>query len=200
VALNATVTNPSTASWLSIFPTASPNPVPNVSNLNFTGGQTVPNRVVVKLGLNGQISINNALGYTDVMIDVNGWFTSSSSTKGGSHLVPVTPSRLVDTRGYGGLGPNQTATLDFYGVEDETPSAVVINVTATNPSQSSWLTVWPGGQLPNTSDLNFVPGQTVPNLVVVQVGGTLISIHNQYGTTDVIVDLVGYFGLPTPPQ
>ena len=47
---------------------------------------------------------------------------------------------------------------------------------------------------PNASDLNFVAGQTVPNLVVVKVGaGGQISFTNAAGSTDLIGDVVGYF-------
>ncbi len=45
-----------------------------------------------------------------------------------------------------------------------------------------------------TSDLNYVGGQTVANLVVVKLS-TLgqIDIFNAFGTTNVIVDVVGYY-------
>ena len=47
----------------------------------------------------------------------------------------------------------------------------MMNVTVTAPTASSFLTIWPSGApLPNASSLNFVPGQTVPNLVVAPLG------------------------------
>jgi hypothetical protein len=49
--------------------------------------------------------------------------------------------------------------------------AVVPNVTVTEPAGTGWLTLYPtGAAQPNASDLNFAPGETRPNLVVVQVG------------------------------
>ena len=46
---------------------------------------------------------------------------------------------------------------------------------------------------PIASDLNWAPGQTVPNLVVVKLGADgKIAIHNGFGSTDVIVDVFGY--------
>ena len=76
-----------------------------------------------------------------------------------------------------------------------TPQAVVLNVTVTNPSSASYLTVFPDGAPPLSSDLNFTARQTVPNMVVVKVAsdGT-IKLFNAYGTVDVIVDLVGWYG------
>jgi hypothetical protein len=49
--------------------------------------------------------------------------------------------------------------------------------------------------MPIASDLNYITGQTVPNLVVVKLGaGGAIDLYNAFGTTDVIVDVVGWYG------
>ena len=76
------------------------------------------------------------------------------------------------------------------------PSAVVLNVTVQGASAASDLTVWPdGASLPVASDLNFVAGQTVPNLVIVKLSaGGKIDIRNDFGATNVIVDVVGWYG------
>ena len=50
-------------------------------------------------------------------------------------------------------------------------SAVVLNVTATQPTAPGHLTVYPDGVArPTTSSLNFSAGETIPNLVVAPVG------------------------------
>ena len=74
-------------------------------------------------------------------------------------------------------------------------TAVVLNVTAVGPNTGSNLTVYPSGQArPNASNLNFVAGQTVPNLVIVGIGtGGKIQIYNNNGYVDIIADVVGYF-------
>jgi hypothetical protein len=76
------------------------------------------------------------------------------------------------------------------------PKAVVLNVTATNPTIASYLTVWPDAVTqPGTSDVNFVAGQTVPNLVVVQVGSNgKVDVYNAYGYVNVVVDVTGWYG------
>ncbi|HRE02979.1 MAG TPA: hypothetical protein PLV68_16895, partial [Ilumatobacteraceae bacterium] len=49
-------------------------------------------------------------------------------------------------------------------------AAVVLNVTVTQPTGGGFVTVWNCGVAPpNASTLNFVTGQTAPNLVVVKV-------------------------------
>src|SRR5439155_1932349 len=84
------------------------------------------------------------------------------------------------------------------GVPASGVSAVVLNVTATQPSVGGFVTVWPTGVAqPVVSNLNFVAGQTVPNLVVVKVGaGGQVDIYNNHGTTHVVADVFGWYGGP----
>src|SRR5439155_17857907 len=129
---------------------------------------------------------------------------------------PVVPFRVLDTRSNighsGGLGPGRTISVRIAGAGSPVPSmqsatppsAVVLNVTATNPTQASYLTVYscpPGTTCfpdvppkpPLASNLNFVPGQTVPNLVEVAIGddGTVL-LFNAQGSVDVIFDIEGW--------
>jgi len=205
VVLNVTVTNPTVESYLTVFPTGGGQPL--ASNLNFTAGQTVPNRVMVKVGTGGKVSFYNPYGSVDVIADVNGWFTDTTSTAGGSHYIGISPTRLLDTRnGIGPLPGGATATLGLTGKNANEISAVVMNVTVTNATQASYLTLWPANaDQPLASDLNFIGGQTVANLVVVKIGVGLpvydpgFKIFNAYGSTDIVMDLVGYYDIPTPP-
>jgi hypothetical protein len=72
---------------------------------------------------------------------------------------------------------------------------VVLNVTATNPTASSYVTVYPDGTTrPVASNLNFTPGETIPNLVVVPVGADgEIDFYNNSGSVDLVADVAGYF-------
>jgi hypothetical protein len=81
------------------------------------------------------------------------------------------------------------------------PSSVVLNVTVTNPTGYSFLTAYPAdAPRPNASDLNYRPGVTVPNLVVVQLAadGT-IDLYNNLGNADVVVDVEGWYNSQAPP-
>jgi hypothetical protein len=186
--------------FLTVYPTPSDGSgPPNVSNLNFGPGPAVPNRVVVRIGNGGMIRIYNFNGHTDVLVDANGWFTSASGS--GAGFTPQNPSRLMDTRGAGGpLGAGQIRSLQVRngsGLAPANATAVVVNVTATGTTApGGFLTVspHPGSNTPSTSDLNFGPGQTIANLVVVRVGtNDSIDIFNNNGSTQVIVDLEGYY-------
>jgi hypothetical protein len=126
--------------------------------------------------------------------------------------VPLNPVRLLDTRsvstgastidgndlGCGPVGQQQVRTLVVEGrggVPTAGVDAVAVNVTVVSPTASNFLTVYPSGTArPGTSNINFVAGQTIPNMAIVRVGtdGT-ISIYNEEGATQVIIDVVGWF-------
>lgn len=74
-------------------------------------------------------------------------------------------------------------------------TAVVLNVTVTQPSSFGFLTVYPDSQgQPLASNLNWVAGQTVANLVIVPVVNGNVDFYNgSTGTVHVIADLAGYF-------
>ena len=81
------------------------------------------------------------------------------------------------------------------GVPPAGVSAVVLNVTVTEPASGGWLAAWPAGEaLPVVSNLNYVPGQTVPNLVVVKVGTDgRVNLYSSGGPVHVIADVAGWF-------
>jgi hypothetical protein len=194
VVLNATVTNTSAPGYLTAYPTGSPRPT--ASNLNWNPGWTVPNRVIVPIGTGGQVTFFNFAGLTDLVVDVNGYFTDASAA--GKRFTPINPTRLVDTRSSGQtLGSGGTLTVQVggaAGVPSMAPAAI-LNVTATNPTAAGFLTVYPADPRPTASDLNFVAGQTIPNLVVATLSPSgAVIVYNSLGTTDVVVDVVGWFG------
>jgi hypothetical protein len=199
VVLNVTAVDQTANGFFTVFPKGTTLPL--ASNLNWTPGDTVPNRVIVPVGAGGMVSVYNGLGSADAVVDVNGYFTNSTAS--GAGFFTLFPSRIVDTRnGTGGfsspLGAAATMTVTVAGhggVPAAFVKAVIINVTVANPTTASDLVIWPtGATQPTASDLNFVGGQTVPNLVVVKLSALgQISIFNAFGTTNVIVDVVGYY-------
>ncbi len=194
VTMNVTATEATAPSFLSVTP-AGGNAT---SSLNVGPGTDIPNLVTVPVNAaDGTVRIYNAAGSTHVLADVVGWYSAPGAS--GSRFTPVAPARIVDTR----LGPrvpvgaDQTLTADVTGVGPIPAvgvSAVVMNVTVTEPTRASFLSVTPqGGNA--TSNLNFVAGQDVPNLVVVAVGNDgNVRAYNAAGTVHVLFDVVGWFG------
>ena len=120
------------------------------------------------------------------------------------YFVPLSPARVADTRDGTGdvpvrrIGPSELLTVAIAGrggVPSTGAIAVIANVTAVDVSEPTFLTVCPGGAaLPDTSNLNPVPGRATPNLVVMGLGaGGTIDVHNSVGETNCIVDVFGYF-------
>ena len=81
----------------------------------------------------------------------------------------------------------------------EGAGAVVLNVTATEPTDAGYITVYPTGTVaPTASSLNFVAGQNIANLVTAKVGtGGQVDIYNFAGDTQVLFDVVGWFPATT---
>ena len=77
VVLNVTIDQPSAVGYLTLYPDLTTKPF--VSNLNFVAGQTVPNLAMVKVGANGNVRVYNYSGTTHVILDVVGYYTSSST-------------------------------------------------------------------------------------------------------------------------
>ncbi|HEV2640883.1 MAG TPA: hypothetical protein VGX23_37545 [Actinocrinis sp.] len=81
-------------------------------------------------------------------------------------------------------------------------AAVVLNPTATNTSGSGFVEAYPdGASMPDVSDLNYLPNQTIANTVIVQVGQ-----GGPAGPIDLLADVSGYFTngaggayVPLPP-
>jgi hypothetical protein len=72
----------------------------------------------------------------------------------------------------------------------------VLNVTVTSPTRAGNLTAYASGSSkPVASNLNFVAGDTIPNLVVAPIGadGRVLLANNSPGTVQVIADVAGYF-------
>jgi hypothetical protein len=67
-----TATRPTTKTYITVWPAGDPRP--DASNLNVVAGQSRPNLVIARVGANGQVSLYNEAGTTDLVVDVLGWF------------------------------------------------------------------------------------------------------------------------------
>ena len=194
--MNVTTTQATDASYLTVWPTGAPRP--RTSNLNNEPGQSTPNLVVVRLGQSGLVSLFNSSGRTHVIADVMGWFPEGASFNG------LDPSRLLDTRLPAGedpaepVGPDEeieVVVAGRSGVPATGAGSVVVNITSVDSTEPSWVTVWPtGGPFPDSSNLNTEPGQDTPNLATVALGEDgKITLYNRAGSTNLIVDVFGWF-------
>jgi hypothetical protein len=207
VAINVTVTNTTASSFLAVYPTGAALPL--VSNLNWTPGDTLANLVIVPVGSSGAVTFYNAIGHVDVIADLQGYFVAGTGAAG--EYVPLAPERITDTRTGSGfpnagdfLGPRSTLDIQVSGeggIPTEGVAAAVLNVTVTNTTAPSFLSVYPeSDSYAGTSSLNWEAGATVANRVVVPVSPSgQITVFNDAGEVNVIVDVSGYFTAGAAP-
>jgi hypothetical protein len=130
--------------------------------------------------------------------------TATFLPAGGVGFHTLTPCRVVDTRNAAGPygGPVLAAgTARAFAIAGQCgvpadAAAVALNVTVTNPTSAGHLTVFPGtGAVPGTSTISFAAGRTRANNATVALIDGLLSLFDGQatGTTDVIVDVSGYF-------
>jgi len=202
--LNVTATRPTApgGTFVTVYPTGVARP--DTSNLNVRAGQTIPNLAVVKLNGSGQVTVYNAQGDTDVIIDVVGTFKDAGDTPTSGRFVPIDPTRVYDSRNPPRgmpklpLGNNAFRDIGVVGLAGGYPfeyGAMVANVTATNTSAQSYLTAYPTGlAVPLASNLNWLGGETRPNQVMIATDDYgFASVYNAVGQTDVIIDVAGWF-------
>jgi RHS repeat-associated protein len=211
VVANVTLLDNSSGTFLTAY--ASGSSRPSTANLNATKvSDVVTNQITVGLGPNGAnagITIYNALGTADVIVDVEGYYTASGT---GSQYVPLSSQRICDTHSGNPsglsapetqcnaktMGGNSFLAVQVTGTGYPVPagaSSVIVDVTAVNPSANTWLTTFTAGQsYPGVANLFAVPGSTVDKETTVALSsGGAIDVYNAYGTTDVYVDVEGYF-------
>jgi Asparagine synthase len=197
VSLNVTVTdgeNPTVGGgFVTVFPCGTR---PDASNLNFDAGRTVPNAVIAPVSPTGKVCFY-VYGTAHLLADVSGYFPT------GSEFTSLTPARVLDTRATGKVGnaagggfPLELSVLGKGGLPASDVGAVALNVTVaegeTPTVGDGYLTVYPCGTRPDASNVNFVAGQTVPNLVIAPVSATGKVCFYVYGTAHLLADVSGF--------
>jgi hypothetical protein len=205
VAVSITVVQPTAAGYLSVRGAGEPDRGGSV--VNFTAGRDVPNSAIVRPGAGGALTLRlvtpGAVGSAHVLVDVFGWFSTSSHGTRGARLVPVEPFRVADTRqGRGPVAAGTSLAVPVRGAGSVPDSGdvvgVVVNLTGVNTpagNRSTYLSALPAAPAapPATSNLNLTAGEVKPVLAIVPVGSDgAIHIYNAAGSTDVLVDVSGY--------
>src|SRR5579864_5766797 len=192
--------------FLTMFPCGQTQP--GTSTLNSIDGRVKGVAAIVPAGTSGAVCAfaNND---TDLILDINGYFTLATTNPAALTFYPVTPCRLVDTRNAAGplggpsLAANTPRTFPIQSGSCSLPAnaqAYSLNFTAVPPGALGFLTVWPAGQTqPGISTLN-APAGTQPivtaNAAIVPAGtsgGISVFASNN---TDLVIDVNGYFAAP----
>lgn len=204
VVLNVTGVAPTAPTFVTVFAAGTGRPA--TSNLNLPAGDTRPIQVTVALGAGRKVSLYNNAGRIHLVADLAGYYHIGAGAK----FTPLAPDRLLDTRWENiPVGPGATRVLDLGNWIPASATAVTVNLTATNATATTFVTAWPTGTgRPTASNLNVPAGDTRPNLVTVAVGANRqISLYNNNGQVDLLVDLGGFYTpdygavfVPLPPS
>lgn len=132
--------------------------------------------------------------------------TNTNTTK--LRFIPSAPCRVVDTRGpvgpVGGpaIGGNTSRSFTIPGNcgIPSTALAYSLNLTVVPSGTLGYVTLWPTGKpQPLASTLNSIDGRVKSNAAIVPAGtGGAVSVFAT-NTTNVILDIDGYFDLATDP-
>ena len=183
---------PNSQTFVTVWPAGTPRFETSV--LNVEPAAIRPNLATVAPGTGGNWSIYNERGSHDLLVDVVGFYSSS---KGGL-VTPIAASPVIDTfNGVGGppFGSGETRPVRVTGIAGvpANATAVFVNTTVLDGNAWSYLTLWPGGARPETSNLNWTAGDRRSNLALVPVGaGGTIQIFNAFGGVHVAAEVVAY--------
>lgn len=157
-------------------------------------------------------SLEVVLGSTSYVSGVRVRYTPPLPS--GLNLVPITPARVYDSRrnmapdanGSMSTGTNRTisvangrdpgtGTVTLPDVVPAAAKAVAYTVTVTGTTAGGYLAVNPGGDaVVHASTINWAAGQTLANSGVIGVSPTrTITLVCGGGTTQVIIDVIGYY-------
>ena len=179
--VNVTAADPAGDGFVSVLPgpCAGISLPPVTSNLNVTAAHDAAASATIGLGA-GQLCVYSSTE-TDVVVDLQ-----ASHGPTGSVVVAGDPSRIIDTRLSTRLLSGQSRQIDL----DSAPTAVIVNLTAVEPSRRGFLTLYPcGAGIPTVSNLNAVGGAVVANRALVSTGGLSHFCVYSNVDTDVVIDV-----------
>lgn len=198
VVLNLTATDlaGSPSTYVSVCPAEQALPACTITSaLNVVQGVDVANEIVVPVGPDGKVTLDNNAGSVHLVADLTGFLTGGFTAAG--------PTRVLDTRSAlraprSPVGPRSTLTVTLPNLPAGT-SAVVLNLTGTGltGAPTTYVSACPLAQsaaaCTTTSALNVATGQTVANEITVPVGpdGKLV-LYNNAGNLDLVADVAGY--------
>ncbi len=171
VVLNVTMTESTTAGFVTVGPTVSADP--STSTVNAPRGDTRANGATVALDPDGFLAAvyKGSTGSTHLIFDVTGYYEAGDA---GATFVPIDPARVLDTRAGNGLvhlfasGIPRAVDVAGRGGVPESARAITANVTIVDQTSAGFVSVGPDiPSSPSTSTLNAPRGDVRANGVTV---------------------------------
>jgi alpha-tubulin suppressor-like RCC1 family protein len=202
VVVNLSAVSPQADGFITIWPSDQPKPA--TSSINYKAGKSITNQVTVKVGADGKIKMLSNVGNLNVVIDVFGSYATANGAKG-ARMNFTAPTRILDTRnGTGGVSTaltnGQTVGVQVAGLGGvpADAKAVTMTLTAVAPNANGFMTAYPSGVAkPGVASLNYTTNVNIANQVTIPIGSDgKIALYNQGATTNVVLDLTGYYKTP----
>ena len=211
VMVNVTAVNALGRGFATVFPCGEQ---PTASALNYSGSvPATANEVLAKVSDAGTVCVF-VWSATHLLMDVTGYLAEPAGGLVGEGLVPLVPARLLETRaglatadglfaGGGRVGPGvvEVDVVGRGGVPSSGVAAVMVNVTAVNALGRGFATVFPCGEQPTASALNYsgsVPATANEVLAKVSEAGTVCVFV--WSATHLLMDVTGYLGEALDPE
>lgn len=201
VAMNVTGVLPSANAFVTVYPCGD---LPSTSSLNPEVGRVTPNLVMAQVSPRGTVCLFTSADI-DLVVDIVG-YVSGGASSGSGKFTPSTPFRFTDTRdvsrremnaGQGGVrvAAGQVLVIPMAGVRGipANARAVSANVTAVDAVGGGFLTAYPCGDVPTTSNVNYGPGAAVANAAELPLSSAGAICIFSSTSAQVIVDVNGWF-------
>jgi hypothetical protein len=200
IAINTT----SAVGYLTPYATGATRPS---TSLNYAGGTTTSMQAQVPLSADGKITIYNRLSTTNLVVDVQGYFTAAGKT--GAAFTPGA-GRVYDSRDTGNkiVGAQETRAIQVAGqagvpVMGSGISAVVLSLTVAHGGgvNGGYARVWANGASePDSSSINYDFDTIRTNTITVPLGANgKINLHNIGEATNYVFDVQGWYSNPSVP-
>jgi hypothetical protein len=193
--LSLTVTETEGPGYVTAYPAGSVRQT--TSNLNYRANATVANSAIVLLADGAvDIYVNRS---TQLVVDVTGAFVPVSDPVAAGRFVPMTTTRLVDTRVDGRRGVGSLDVPLPPGVPSDA-TAVVVNVTIVDAARQGFITVHPGGSTaPMASVQNAdLLDRTRAVTLIAPVTAQGLRVYRSM-VADLVIDVSGWFTGPSAP-
>ncbi|HET9896802.1 MAG TPA: hypothetical protein VFQ44_17865 [Streptosporangiaceae bacterium] len=179
--------------WVAAYPDGAARP--EVSNVDFIGGQTYSSTVILPVGADGKIDLYNGSGKPiDLVGDLSGYFTTSAS---GQYYHPLDAARILDTRQTG--NPISSATrrtfADPAGIVASNPT-LVLNIAVLTPPASGFLQAYPGADTSTTTSIvDFLASAVTAGLDLMYTASnnSFVITSSSASAANMLLDINGYF-------
>jgi hypothetical protein len=190
--LDVSALSPTGAGTLTAY---EPGAAGDLPSLSYRKGESIDNLAIAPVS--GAAIVLKASGTpVDALLDVRAVIVDPSA--GGTTFAAVKPVLALDTGSTSPVKAGSPRKVIVVTAATGVPAgarAVLIDLTAVDPSAKTELQAYPWGQsTPGGTALRLAAGDTRGNLVIVPIGtGGAITVKTSHGSTRMRVDVHGYF-------